>query len=114
MFSSQYGVFLVAIHLTALIFLLILLHMAGRWFSKFSSGSMVIPNRVSAVLDVICIQSMDTTSELLVLSNRWHLPGLAFIWLLPNQLKTFVEISCNSEMTVGMSVPQEYGVVSSA
>ena len=75
---------------------------------------MVIPNRVSAVLDVICIPSIDTASGLLVLSHRWHLPGLAFIWLLPNQLKTFVEISCNSEMTVGMSVPHEYGVVSSA
>ena len=75
---------------------------------------MVTPNRVSAVLDVIYIPSMDTTSVLLVISNRWHLPRLAFIWLLPNQLKTVVEISRNSEMTVGMSVPQEYGVVLSA
>ena len=81
--------------------------MADSWFSKFSSESMVIPNRVSAVLDVICIPSIDTTSGLLVLSNRWHLPGLAFIWLLPDPLKTFVDIPCNSEMTVEMTVPYE-------
>ena len=83
-----------------------------RWFTKFSYELMVIPNTVSAVLDVICILSIDANSGLLVLSNRRHLPGLAFIWLLPNQLKTFDEISCNSEMTIGMSLPQEYGVVS--
>ena len=74
---------------------------------------MVIPNRVSGKLDVIDIPLIDTTSGLLVLGNRSHLPELAFVWLLPNQFKTFVEISCNSEMTVGVSVPQEYGVVSS-
>ena len=34
-----------------------------------SSDSMVIPNGVSVVLDVICIPSIDTTSEHLVLSN---------------------------------------------
>ena len=68
---------------------------------------MVIPNRVSAVLNVTCIPSIDTTSGLLVLSDKWHLLGLAFRWLLPNQLKTFVEIACKSEMTVGMSVPHE-------
>ena len=52
---------------------------------------MVIPYRVYVVLDVICIPSIDTTSGLLVLSNRWHLPGLAFIWLLPNKVKTAIQ-----------------------
>ena len=70
---------------------------------------MVIPNPISAVLDVIYILPIDTISGHLVLSNKWHLLGLSFIWLLPNQLKTFVDIcnwnfACNSEMTVEMSV----------
>ena len=34
-----------------------------------SSDSVVIPNGVSVVLDVICIPSIDTTSGHLVLSN---------------------------------------------
>ena len=67
---------------------------------------MVIPNRVSEALDVICIPSMDTASGFLVLSNRWHLSGLTLIWLLPNQLKTFVETPCNSEITVGILLKQ--------
>ena len=45
-------------------------HTADRWFSKFSSESMITPNRVSTVLDVIFISSKDTTSRLLVLSDR--------------------------------------------
>ena len=65
---------------------------------------MVIPNKVSAVLDVICIRWIDTTSGVLVLSNRWHSTGLGFVWLLSNQLKTFVKTKVfNSEMLVGMS-----------
>ena len=71
---------------------------------------MVKPNKDSAVLDVICIASIDTTLGDLVLSNRSHWTGLEFIWLLPNQLKTFAEVACNSEMTVGMSVAHENGL----
>ena len=58
---------------------------------------------------VICTASIDTNSGVLVLYNRSHWTGLAFIWL-SNQLKAFVEIACNSEMTVGMSVAQENGL----
>ena len=32
---------------------------------------MGIPERVSAVVDVICILSINTTSVILVLSKRW-------------------------------------------
>ena len=68
---------------------------------------MVILEKVSAVVDVICIWSINTTSVILVLSKRWYLPGLAFIWLLLNQLKTFFKKACNREMTVGMTVAQQ-------
>ena len=59
---------------------------------------------------VICIASIDTTSGVLVLNNRSHWAGLAFIWWLKTQLKAFVEIARNSEMTAGMSVPHENGL----
>ena len=39
---------------------------------------MVIPNRVSTVVDVICIPSMDTASGLLVLGSDWHLPTIGY------------------------------------
>ena len=71
---------------------------------------MVKPNKDSAVLDVICIASIDTTLGDLVLSNRSHWTRLEFIWLLPNQLKTFAEVTCNSEMTVVMSAAHENGL----
>ena len=40
---------------------------------------MGIPEKVSAVVDVIYILSINTTSVILVLSKRWYLPGLALI-----------------------------------
>ena len=98
----------------ALIFLLILLHMEFRWFSKLSSESMMIPTKVSAVLEGIIFPLIHNTWWVLELSNKWHFPGWVLIRLLSNQLKTFAEVTCNSELTVGMPVAVEQGVVSSA
>ena len=73
-----------------------MLHLADRWVNGCY---------------VICIASTGTTSgeldwtELAFIEEHWT--GLAFIWWLANQLKAFVEIACNLEMTVGMSVAHE-------
>ena len=69
-----------------------MLHLADRWVNGCY---------------VICIASTGTTSGVSVLDNRSHWTGLAFIWWLANQLKAFVEIACNLEMTVGISVAHE-------
>ena len=53
-----------------------------------SSQSMMIPNKVSAGLEVIAVTSIDATK----ISNKWHFPGLTFIWLLSNQWKSFAEV----------------------
>ena len=44
-----------------LIFLLILLHVEFKSFSRLSSESMTIPNKVSAVLEVIVVALINTT-----------------------------------------------------
>ena len=54
---------------------------------------MMMPNKVSAVLEVIVVSLIDTTLGVLQLSNKWHFSGWALIRLLSNQVKSFVEVT---------------------
>ena len=54
---------------------------------------MMIPNKVSAVLEDFVVPLIDTTWGVLELGNKWHFPGWALIWLLSNQLKSFVVVT---------------------
>ena len=56
------------------------------WFSKWSSESMTIPRKASALLEVVVVPPIDTTWGILDLSNKKHIPRLVFIWLLSNKL----------------------------
>ena len=55
------GMQLLIMRSSELIFLLILLHVEFKSFSRLSSESMMIPNKVSAVLEVIVVALINTT-----------------------------------------------------
>ena len=63
--------------------------MADRSFSKVSSESIVIPKRVSSMLDVICISSIDATPVLLVLNNRRNFSWIGFHMIIAKPIKDF-------------------------
>ena len=66
-------------------FLLALLQMEERCWSKLSSESIMIPSKVSVVLMLSETSPIDTLTCVFVLRSKWLLPGLALRWLYSNQ-----------------------------
>ena len=85
-------------------FLLTLLHIFEIWFSKFNSESIDTPNSVSIWLDLTETPPIFVSIEDFELNNRWHFSGFALRWFFSNQLKSFSEVDCSSEITVGVSL----------
>ena len=48
---------------------------------------MMIPNKFSAMLEVIVVPPLHTIWGVLELSNKWQFPGLAFIWFIIKPVK---------------------------
>ena len=66
-------------------FLLALLQMERRCWSKLSPKSVMIPSKVSVLLVVSDTSLIDTLIKVFVLRSKWLLPKLALRWLYSNQ-----------------------------
>ena len=71
-------------------FLLALLQIEARCWSKLSSEFIMIPSKVQIVLSEA--PPIATLIEVFVLRSIWLLPGVAFRWLYSNQRKSLLAV----------------------
>ena len=77
--------------------------------SKLSSEPIKISSKVSFVLVLIETSPIGTSVGVFELKSKCHFPGLTLLAPVKKLTRDF-----NSEITVWVSLAQEYGVVSSA